>query len=132
MTKQSGFFDMQNRFEKISKIKNSLEKLNQYINWEIFRPILDSALGRSNSEKGGRPAYDAILMFKILVLQALYNLSDEETEYQILDRLSFMRFLRLELYHDVPDAKTIWLFRETLRKAEVVEKLFGQFDAMLD
>lgn len=59
-------------------------------------------------------------------------MSDEQTEYQMLDRLSFMKFLGLELYNDVPDARTIWLFRETLREAEAVEKLFAPFDAMLD
>jgi len=66
------------------------------------------------------------------VLQALYNLSDEQTEYQILDRLSFMRFLGLELHDDVPDARTIWVFREQLIAAKAVEKLFEQFDAMLE
>jgi IS5 family transposase len=71
-------------------------------------------------------------MFKVLVLQALYNLADEQTEYQILDRLSFMKFLGLELHDDVPDARTIWLFRETLIAAAAVEKLFGRFDAMLE
>jgi IS5 family transposase len=93
--------------------------------------VLDGALPRSAREKGGRPPYDAVLMFRVLVLQALYNLSDEQTEYQILDRLSFMRFLGLELADKVPDARTIWLFREQLIEAKAVEKLFAQFDAML-
>jgi len=70
-------------------------------------------------------------MFKILVLQALYNLSDEQTEYQIRDRLSFMRFLGLDLAQRIPDAKTIWLFRETLAQAKVVEALFTQFETYL-
>jgi len=67
-------------------------------------------------------------MVKPLVLQALYNLSDDQTEYQIRDRLSFMRFLGRDLDHRIPAAKTIWLFRETLARAEVVEPLFAQFD----
>jgi IS5 family transposase len=70
-------------------------------------------------------------MFKVLVLQALYNLSDDQTEYQIRDRLSFMRFLGLDLHQRIPDAKTIWLFRETLAQAGVVERLFQQFDRYL-
>jgi IS5 family transposase len=70
-------------------------------------------------------------MFKILVLQALYNLSDDQTEYQIRDRLSFMRFLGLDLHQRIPDAKTIWLFRETLAQAGVVDTLFAQFDTYL-
>lgn len=70
-------------------------------------------------------------MFRILVLQALYNLSDEQTEYQILDRLSFMQFLGLAMHDTVPDARTIWLFREALIAADAVEKLFNRFDVML-
>src|SRR5437016_11285499 len=63
-----------------------------------------------NSNAGRKP-YDTILKFKIVVLQSLHNLSDEQTEYLIRDRLSFMRFLDLELEDPVPDATTIWLFR---------------------
>ncbi len=131
MGKQPGFFDLLNRQTKLLKAKDFLERVNRYVTWESFRPLLDAALGRKSLDNGGRPPHDAVLMFKILVLQALYNLSDEQTEYQILDRLSFMRFLGLDLDDDVPDSRTIWLFRETLRKAEAVEKLFAQFDAML-
>jgi len=91
-----------------------------------IRPALKAVLRRSKRKKGGRPPFDAVLMFKILVLQALYNLSDDQTEYQIRDRLSFMRFLQLDLDQRIPDAKTIWLFRETLAQARVVETLFEQ------
>jgi IS5 family transposase len=72
-----------------------------------------------------------VLIFKILILQSLYNLSDEAVEYQILDRMSFMRFLGLHAGDPVPDAKTIWLFREQLRQAGRIEKLFKQFDEFL-
>lgn len=132
MGKQAGLFDLSNRQEKLSKTKDFLERVNRYVAWEEFRPTVDEALNRKSLETGGRPPYDAVLMFKILVLQSLYNLSDEQTEYQILDRLSFMRFLGLDLHDAVPDSRTIWLFRETLRKADAVEKLFARFDAMLD
>jgi transposase, IS5 family len=88
-------------------------------------------MNRPARDKGGRPPFDSLLMFRILVLQALYNLSDEQTEYQILDRLSFMKFLGLELHDVVPDARTIWLFREQLIAAQAVERLFAQFDSML-
>jgi IS5 family transposase len=130
--KQPGVFDLSERQKKLGKTRDFLERVNRCVAWEAFRPMLDRALHRKKHDKGGRPAYDAVLMFKVLVLQALYNLSDEQTEYQILDRLSFMQFLGLELYNDVPDARTIWLFRETLREAGAVEKLFAHFDAMLD
>ncbi len=71
------------------------------------------------------------MMFKILVLQALYNLSDDQAEFQIRDRLSFMRFLGLGLSDKVPDAKTIWLFREFMVRAGVMKKLFCHFDEVL-
>lgn len=130
--KQAGFFDFSERQKKLLKNRNFLEQINVIVEWEAFRPILDKALKRSAREKGGRPAFDAVLMFKILTLQALYNLSDEQTEYQILDRLSFMKFLGFGLEDVVPDARTIWLFREDLIAAQAVEKLFYQFDAMLE
>ena len=83
----------------------------------MFREDLERALSRSDRTKGGRPPYDAVLMFKVLVLQTLYTLSDDQTEYQLKDRLSFMRFIGLALHDAVPDAKTIWLFREQLARA---------------
>lgn len=130
--KQAGFFDFAERQKKLLATRDFLEQINRIVAWEAFRPVLDAALQRSARGMGGRPPYDSVLMFRVLVLQALYNLSDEQTEYQILDRLSFMRFLGLALEDDVPDARTIWLFREQLIKAKAVEKLFAQFDAMLD
>jgi IS5 family transposase len=130
--KQPGFFDFSERQKKLLKTRDFLERINAIVAWEAFRPLLEAALNRPEREKGGRPPFDAVLMFKILVLQALYNLSDEQTEYQILDRLSFMKFLGFDLHGVVPDARTIWLFRELLIAAQAVEKLFCQFDAMLE
>ena len=77
------------------------------------------------------PPFDTVLVFQILVLQALSNLSDGQTEYQIRDRLSFMRFLGLDFDQRIPAAKTIWLFRETLAQAQVVETLFAPFETYL-
>lgn len=130
--KQAGFFDAMKRQEKLVKTRDFLERINQFVVWETFRPVLETALARKAGDKGGRPPFDAVLMFRVLVLQALYNLSDEQTEYQILDRLSFMTFLGLELQDVVPDARTIWLFREKLIETKAVETLFGQFDTMLE
>ena len=101
------------------------------VDFELFRAELEAALGRSDRSKGGRPPYDAVLMFKVLVLQTLYTLSDDQTEYQLRDRLSFMRFVGLALHDPVPDAKTIWLFREQLTRAGAIERLFARFDAAL-
>jgi transposase, IS5 family len=99
--------------------------------WEVFRKPLAKALKRLDGAKGGRPPYDPVMMFKIMVLQALYGLSDDQAEFQIQDRLSFMRFLGLGLGDRVPDAKTIWLFREHLTQAKAVENLFTRFDKHL-
>ena len=82
--------------------------------------------------KGGRPPYDYLLMFKMLILQRYYNLSDDSIEYAVLDRLSFMRFLGLGINDPVPDAKTIWLFRDKLTQGGMIEKLFEQLDKQLD
>ena len=71
------------------------------------------------------------MLFKILVLQRTYNISDDQTEFQINDRMSFMRFLGLSLGDKVPDTKTIWLFRENLTRTDTVQKLFDKFDKIL-
>lgn len=131
--RQRSFFDEESRMEKISKIGDPLEMLNKVINWEMFRDILNKAVVRKeNTRKGGRPSYDVVMMFKILVLQRLYNLSDDQTEYQINDRRSFMRFLGLELCDSVPDAKTIWKFRNDLAQTNAMEELFCFFDKTLE
>jgi transposase, IS5 family len=125
--KQRGFFDEDERLQELSAIGDPLEKLNSVIKWDIFRPTLNTALIKEPKGPGGRPAYDYVMMFKVLILQRLYNISDDQTEYQIKDRLSFMRFLGLSLKDKIPDAKTIWYFREQLVKAKVSEKLFKKF-----
>lgn len=131
MGRQPGFFDLEERYAELSKAGDPLERLLAVVNFEAFRYRLDKALNRSDRSKGGRPPHDAVLMFKVLVLQALYNLSDDQTEFQIGDRLSFKRFLGLGLADKAPDAKTIWLFRETLTQAKAIDKLFAVFDAKL-
>ena len=131
MGRQSGFFDLEERYAELSKAGDPLEKLLAVVNFEAFRYRLDKALNRSDRGKGGRPPHDAVLMFKVLVLQALYNLSDDQAEFQIGDRLSFKRFLGLGLADKAPDAKPIWLFRETLTQANAIERLFAVFDARL-
>ena len=101
------------------------------MDFEAFRPELVAALSYSNGSQGGRPPFDPVMMFKILVIQAANNLSDERAEFLINDRLSFMRFLGLSLSDRVPDARTIWLFRERLTKAGAINALFDRFDTAL-
>ena len=131
MRGQPGFWDVDERYARLSEAGDPLQKLHSVIPWELFRKPLAKALKRSDGAKGGRPPYDPVLMFKILVLQALYNLSDDQAEFMIQDRLSFMRFLGLGLSEKVPDAKTVWLFREHLAQAGAVENLFARFDRYL-
>lgn len=131
MTHQKGFFDEDFRLEKISEQGDPLLKLDEYIDWEMFHPILKKAFRKQAKGPGGRPPFDYLMMFKILVLQRLYNLSDAQMQFHILDRLSFMRFLGLQINDIVPDEKTIWYFRETLTKKGEVEILFEKFRSFL-
>jgi IS5 family transposase len=108
-------------------------KLEQYIDWKIFAPILDVVFNKpENHSNAGRPPYDRVMMFKVLILQSLYSLSDDAMEFQINDRLSFKRFLGLKSSDRVPDSKTIWKFRETLIQEGVIEALFHRFNQALD
>ncbi len=129
---QPGFFDEENRLAKLTKKRDPLVKLSLMIRWESFRQILERAMKKEMRGYGGRPPYDYIMMFKVLILQRLYNVSDEQMEFQINDRLTFMRFLGLSLGDNIPDQNTIWLFRENLVNKGVIEKLFKKFESMLE
>ncbi|MFZ1749092.1 MAG: transposase, partial [Saprospiraceae bacterium] len=105
--KDYGFFDQDFRLTKLSKLGDPLERLSQGIDFEIFRVLLDDKLSKLPKGKGGRRPYDYVMMFKILILQRFYNLSDDQVEFQINDRMSFMRFLNITIADDVPDSKTV-------------------------
>lgn len=121
-------FDDENRYEKLSKKGNPLEKLSKVVDFEMFRSDLEeTVLNNDKKSKVGAKPYDVVMMFKIMVIQRYYNLSDDQTEYQIEDRVSFRRFLGLSSGDKVPDAKTIWLFREKLVKSKASEMLFQKF-----
>ncbi len=127
---QNSLFAEITQLERISKLGDSLERL-KIIDFEKFRPTLIECLQKERKSNAGRPSYDSVMMFKVLILQRLFNLSDDQTEFQITDRMSFQRFLGLSLGEKVPDAKTIWLFKETLTKMGVIDSLFSQFNEML-
>jgi len=128
---QTGLLDWQIRFRQLDAGGDPLPKLQRLVDWERFRPELEAMRDKERKSNAGRKPFDVVLMFKVLVLQSLYNLSDEKTEFQIRDRLSFMRFLGLSLGDAVPDEKTIWLFREQLREAGLIERLFQEFETFL-
>jgi IS5 family transposase len=121
------FFDEDFRLSKLTQLGDPLARLNAGIDFEIFRTVLTEKLTIESKGKGGRRPYDYVLMFKILILQRYYNISDDQAEYQICDRLSFMRFLGLTLADDVPDSKTIWNFRERVTDLDLAEVLFELF-----
>ena len=119
------------RLRELDLLGDGLPLLNLLIPWERFRPILESVPKAKPKGPGGRKPYDRMLLFKMMVLQQLHNLSDEQTEYQVRDRLSFQRFLGLGLEEAVPDNTTLWLFRESLAQAKLTERLFTAFHAFL-
>ena len=129
--KQLGFLDFDIRFHSIDMAGDPLTKINEVIDWEIFRPIIDQAREKERKSKAGAKGFDSVLRFKTLILQSLYRLSDEALEFQILDHYSFSRFLGLHAASKVPDCTTIWRFREDLARAGVVETLFARFEAFL-
>ncbi len=131
MAGQAGLFDLEERLALLSAKGDSLERLSAVIDFELFRPELARAVPRADRRKGGRPPFDHVLMFKVLVLQTQNSLSDERTEFYLRDRLTWMRFLGLGLGDPVPDANTIWTFREALTRAGAVERLFDLFDRQL-
>ncbi len=126
-----GLFDADERLKALSAKGDDLERIKAVVDFEAFRGELERAVPRSDGTKGGRPAFDHVLMFKVLVLQAMHSLSDERCEYLIKDRLSFMRFLGMSLADPVPDANTIWNYREALKRAGAMDALFKRFDGML-
>ena len=128
---QAGFFDFQQRKDQLDAHGNPLKALEDAVDFEAFRPTLVKVRAKERKSGAGRKPYDVVLMFKMLILQSLYNLSDAQVEYQVRDRVSFMAFLGLDPGDDVPDEKTLWLFRDRLRELGLVEALFKQFESDL-
>ncbi len=132
---QFGFFDANDRLDALSAKGDPLEAIDALVPWESFRETIEAVVLTSAAEKKsqvGRKPIDAMVMFRMLILQSLYNLSDEQIEYQVRDRLSFTRFLKLGIEDHIPDGTTLWLFREKLSKAGLIETLFGRFGQHLE
>ena len=108
-------FGMQIAYQDIKAKGDQLEPLAQAVEWESFRKHFPKA------KSTGRPPYDSIMMFKILVLQGFYGLNNDQVEYQIKDRISFQRFLGFP--KEIPDAVTIWRFREDL-SSDLIDNLW--------
>jgi len=125
------FGRQQKRRQSLEKSKDRLRHLNELIPWETFRECLEQLHPQERKSKAGRKPIDRLMLFKLLILQQLYNVSDEELEYQTHDRASFRRFLGLSPEAEVPDAKTIWLFRKHLSEAGIIDELFERFEQYL-
>jgi len=127
-----GLFDLTDHLDRLSATGDPLEALKRHVDFEVFRPVLVEALGYGARPKGGRPPYDPVTMFKVLVLASMHNLSDERMEFLIRDRFSWLRFLGFQIGEPSPDQKTIWLFRENLTQAGAFKELFAAFEDQLD
>ncbi len=127
-----GLFDYEYQLERIKAHKPPLQRLDEIIDWEIFREPIESALEKKDRKSNaGRKSYDKVMMFKVIILQRYYNLSNEQTEFHIKDRLSFMDFLGLSFGDNVPDENTIRNFREDLTQKNLSEILFSLFTVKL-
>jgi transposase len=131
---QSSFFDapFAEQLAKMAQINDFLPKLNALIDWELFRNDLSKVREKNRLSNAGRPPFDELLMFKVLILKTIHNLSDDQIEYQIRDRISFRDFLGLHILDRIPDAKTIWLFADQLKDLGLERVLFDRFNEELD
>ena len=127
-----GFGRAKRRREKLEQAHNRLKVLDQMIPWKVFADCLEQLKNKERKSNAGRKPFEPLLMFKMLILQELYNLSDAQTEYQTYDRISFRRFIGLAPEDEVPDEKTLWLFRQQLMNRGLVDELFEQFSEFLD
>ena len=127
---QSSMFEVSDSYARLDKAGDPLHKLQKRIDWEDLRPVL-KGITFDRTAKGGRPALDPVLVVKCLIIQACYQLSDEALEYQINDRLSFKRFIGIDVNEKSPDAKSFWLYRERLKEQGLHEDIFGWFDHQL-
>lgn len=129
--RQAGLFGLPDHLRKLSETGDPLEVLEEVVDFEAFRPTLEAALAYSDGSQGGRPPYDPVSMFKVLILAARHSVSDERMEFLIRDRLSWLRFLGFDLGAPTPDENTIRLFREKLTRANAIKALFADFDGQL-
>lgn len=129
--KQLGLLDLPEHLKRLLESGDPLEEMARVIDFEAFRPLLEEALAYSDGLKGGRPPYDAVTMFKVLILAAQHTVSDARMEFLLRDRLSWLRFLGFDLGRPTPDENTIRSFRERLTKTGAIRRLFLDFDRQL-
>lgn len=128
---QLGFFDTNKRYEQLNKLKDPLLVLSSLIDFEIFREVIEKGLEKKRKNNSGRKPFDKVMLFKGLILKRLYDLSNDELEFQITDRSSFRRFLGIKENGSSPDSNTFWHFSNELAQNNVIDKLFIKFDEYL-
>ena len=128
---KTSLFAAEEREQKLNRKGDLLFTLNQHVNFVALAVEIDHIAPRPSDKRGGRPPYPTELMVRVLVLQHLYNLSDEALEYQLLDRLSFQRFCGLRHSSTIPDANTLWVFRERISAAGGADALFDAVQRQL-
>jgi IS5 family transposase len=131
MRGQPELCDLDERLKQLSDLGDQVLAFATTVNFEIYRGELSRALAHSDGSQGGRPPFDAVMVFKILVTQAANNLCNERTEFLINDRRSFMRFLGLSPSDHVPDARTDLVVSREADQGGAIKPLFERFDASL-
>jgi transposase, IS5 family len=106
-----------------------LDRLGSLVKWYRFEKLLSHLRDEAGP---GRPGYPVLVLFRALLLQSLYGLSDREVEEALGDRLSFKRFVGLSLEDAVPDHTVLNRFRNQLVEQGLLEKLFGELDRQLE
>ena len=129
---QLGFFDVNKRHKQLNKLKDPLLILSSLIDFEIFREEIEKSLEKERKDNSGRKPFDKVMLFKGLILKRLYGLSNEELEFQITDRSSFRRFLKINENDLSPDENTFWLFCNELAKNGAIDRLFIKFNEYLN
>jgi transposase, IS5 family len=129
---KNSLFAGQEREAKLDKLGDTLSTLQEHVDFGALAAEIDRAAPRPARERGGRPPFPTELMVRVLLVQQLFNLSDEQMEFQLLDRLSFQRFVGLRDSSQIPDRTTIWVFKERLIAANASETIFATVNQHLN
>jgi transposase, IS5 family len=116
-------------YARLEELGDKLAEIDHLIDWEAFRPII-AGMYNNRTERGGRPNIDEVVMMKALVLQSWYRLSDPDLERQIIDRLSFRKFLGFP--ERIPDRSTVWAFGERLSGTGKDREIWCELQRQID
>ena len=122
-------FILKKQYEKVRGLGDRLKIMKEQFNWKPFIPIVRSVF-HDNQVTGGRPHTNEIIVVRAMLLQAWYNLSDEDLEFQCHDRLSFRNFL--DFPEEIPDFSTVWKIRERLRNSRAEQKIWKEVQRQLN